>query len=104
MYHALLRPYPYKRFSVVENILPTGYSMPTFTLLGKEIVRLPFIPETSLGHEITHQWFGNYVYWSGGRGNWLEAITTYLSDQYYQEQQGKGWEYRKKVLTDYQSY
>ena len=104
MYGELLVPYPYKRFSVVENILPTGYSMPTFTLLGKEVVRLPFIPETSLGHEITHQWFGNYVYGNFETGNWLEAITTYLSDHLYEEQKGRGWEYRKKILTDYQSY
>jgi aminopeptidase N len=104
MYGALLVPYPYKRFSVVENILPTGYSMPTFTLLGREVVRLPFIPETSLGHEITHQWFGNYVYADFRAGNWLEAITTYLSDHLYEEKQGRGWEYRKKILVDYQSY
>ncbi len=104
MYNKLLVPYPYKRFSVVENFLPTGYSMPTFTLLGSEVVRLPFIVKTSLGHEITHQWFGNYVYADFSRGNWLEAVTSYLSDHLYQEQQGKGWEYRKKILTDYQSY
>ena len=104
MYGTLLIPYPYKRFSVVENILPTGYSMPTFTLLGREVVRLPFIPETSLGHEITHQWFGNYVYADFRTGNWLEAITTYLSDHLYEEKQGRGWEYRKKILVDYQSY
>ncbi len=104
MYEELLLPYPYKRFSVVENILPTGYSMPTFTMLGRDVVRLPFITSTSLGHEITHQWFGNYVYADFGSGNWLEAITTYLSDHFYEEQKGKGWEYRKKILTDYQSY
>ncbi len=104
MYSRLLVPYPYKRFSVVENIQTTGYSMPTFTLLGQEVVRLPFIVRTSLGHEITHQWFGNYVYADFGKGNWLEAITTYLSDYRYEEQKGKGWEYRKKILTDYQSY
>jgi uncharacterized iron-regulated protein len=104
MYNKLLVPYPYKRFSVVENFLPTGYSMPTFTLLGREVVRLPFIVETSLGHEITHQWFGNYVYADFEKGNWLEGITTYLSDHLYEEQKGKGWEYRKKILTDYQSY
>lgn len=104
MYNKLLVHYPYRRFSVVENILPTGYSMPTFTLLGREVVRLPFIVRTSLGHEITHQWFGNYVYADFSKGNWLEAVTSYLSDQLYQEQQGKGWEYRKKILTDYQSY
>jgi len=104
MYNKLLVPYPYKRFSVVENFLPTGYSMPTFTLLGSEVVRLPFIVQTSLGHEITHQWFGNYVYADFSRGNWLEGITTYLSDHLYEEQKGTGWEYRKKILTDYQSY
>ncbi len=104
MYNELLVPYPYKRFSVVENILPTGLSVPTFTLLGQEIVRLPFIPETSLGHEITHQWFGNYVYADFKKGNWLEAITTYLSDHLYEEQKGKGWEYRKNILINFQSY
>jgi aminopeptidase N len=104
MYDELFVHYPYKRFSIVENILPTGQSMPTFTLLGREIVRLPFIPETSLGHEITHQWFGNYVYADFEKGNWLEAITTYLSDHLYEEQKGKGWEYRKNILINFQSY
>jgi aminopeptidase N len=103
-YSRLLVPYPYKRFSIVENIQATGYSMPTFTLLGREVVRLPFIVRTSLGHEITHQWFGNYVYADFSKGNWLEGITTYLSDYRYEEQKGRGWEYRKKILIDYQSY
>ncbi|MEJ2685393.1 MAG: ChaN family lipoprotein [Candidatus Sulfobium sp.] len=104
MYDELLVHYPYKRFSVVENMLQTGYSMPTFTLLGQEVVRLPFIVDTSLGHEITHQWFGNYVYADFRTGNWLEAITTYLSDHLYEEQKGEGWKYRKKILEDYRSY
>jgi aminopeptidase N len=104
LYEGLLGPYPYKRFSVVENILPTGYSMPTFTLLGQDVVRLPFITETSLGHEILHQWFGNYVYADYENGNWLEGITSYLSDYLYKEQKGDGWQYRKKILIDYQSY
>jgi len=103
-YEKLLTPYPYKRFSVVENFLPTGYSMPTFTLLGKEVVKLPFIVKTSLGHEILHQWFGNYVYVDYSQGNWVEGLTTYLSDYRYEEQEGKGWLYRKKILTDYESY
>lgn len=104
MYDELLVPYPYKRFSVVENILPTGNSMPTFTLLGQEILRLPFIPETSLGHEITHQWFGNYVFADFKKGNWLEAITSYMSDHLYEEQKGRGWEDRKNILINFQSY
>ncbi len=104
MYDELLVPYPYKRFSVVENLLPTGYSMPTFTLLGQEILRLPFIPETSLGHEITHQWFGNYVYADFDKGDWLEAVTSYMSDHLYEEQKGRGWEDRKNILINFQSY
>jgi aminopeptidase N len=104
MYEELLAPYPYKRFSVVENFLSTGYSMPTFTLIGQDIVRLPFIVETSLGHEILHQWFGNSVYVDSKKGNWSEGLTSYLSDHLYEEQKGNGWEYRKNILSDYESY
>ena len=104
LYEKLIGKYPYKRFSVVENFLPTGYSMPTYTLLGQGVVRLPFILETSLGHEILHQWFGNLVYVDYGKGNWSEGLTTYLADYYYEEQKGKGAEYRKGALIDYQSY
>ena len=104
LYEGLLNSFPYKRFSIIENFLPTGYSMPTFTLLGSSIVRLPFIVETSLGHEILHQWFGNHVYIDYDSGNWAEGLTTYLSDHFYQVQQGKGWEYRKQILIDYGNY
>ena len=104
LYEGLLGKFPYKRFSVAENFLPTGYSFPTFTLLGNTIVRLPFIVETSLGHEILHQWFGDYVYIDYEKGNWAEGLTTYLADHLYEEQKDKGWEYRKQILTDYKSY
>jgi uncharacterized iron-regulated protein len=104
LYEDILGKFPYKRFSIVENFLPTGYSMPTYTLLGQDIVRLPFIVETSLGHEILHQWFGNLVYIDYEKGNWAEGLTTYLADHLYEEQKGKGWEYRKQALIDYSSY
>ncbi|MBI4528883.1 MAG: ChaN family lipoprotein [Deltaproteobacteria bacterium] len=103
LYEKLLLPFPFKRFAVVENFLPTGYSMPTYTLLGQDVVRLPFIVETSLGHEILHQWFGNHVY-SPEQGNWTEGLTTYLADHLYEEQKGEGWKYRKQILLDYTSY
>ncbi len=103
MYEDLIGSFPFKRFSVVENILPTGYSMPTFTLLGRDVVRLPFIAETSLGHEILHQWYGNSVYVDNKGGNWSEGLTTYLADYQYEEMRGKGPEYRKHILVEYQS-
>ena len=78
--------------------------MPTYTVLGKAAVRLPFIPETSLGHEILHQWFGNSVYVDYRAGNWCEGLTTFLADHFYEEEEGRGREYRKGVLIDFQSY
>ncbi len=103
-YSRLIGPYPYQRFSIVENRLPTGYGMPTFTLLGQVVVRLPFIKDTSLGHEILHSWFGNGVRVSDSGGNWCEGLTTYLADQMYAEDHKEGAEYRKNQLLRYQSY
>jgi len=104
MYEKMLASYPYRRFAIVENILPTGNSMPTFTLLGNQVVRLPFIVKTSLGHEILHQWFGNSVYIDFVSGNWAEGLTTYLSDHYYAALEGKDSTYRKQILVDYNAY
>lgn len=104
LYEKMLTPYPFKRFVVVENFLATGYSMPTFTLLGQDVVRLPFIVETSLGHEILHQWFGNSVFVDSSQGNWAEGLTSYLADHWYDELKGKGWEHRKQLLVNYGAY
>jgi uncharacterized iron-regulated protein len=102
-YEKLLGPFPFKRYSIVENRLPTGYGMPTFTLLGQAVVRLPFIKDTSLGHEILHSWFGNSLM-TDGTGNWCEGLTTYLADLSYAADAGKETEYRKNQLLRYQSY
>ncbi|MFH1215762.1 MAG: ChaN family lipoprotein [Pseudomonadota bacterium] len=102
-YEKLIGPYPYKRYSVVENRLPTGFAMPTFTLLGQSVVRLPFITETSLGHEVLHSWFGNAVGVDHEQGNWCEGLTTYLADQAYAADKGEGVDFRKGQLVKYQS-
>jgi aminopeptidase N len=104
MYEKMLASYPYRRFAIVENIMPTGNSMPTFTLLGNQVVHLPFIVKTSLGHEILHQWFGNSVYIDFLSGNWAEGLTSYLSDHYYTALDGKDTAYRKQILVDYNAY
>ena len=103
-YETMLGAFPYRRFSIVENRLPTGYAMPTFTVLGASVVRLPFIADTSLGHEILHQWFGTAVRPAPEDGNWCEGLTTLLADQLYQDEQGKGAESRKQQLTAYLGY
>ncbi|NOX25375.1 MAG: PDZ domain-containing protein, partial [Deltaproteobacteria bacterium] len=103
-YEKLIGPYPYQRFSIVENRLPTGYAMPTFTLLGQAVARLPFIVDTSLGHEILHSWFGNAIGVDYSQGNWCEGLTTYLADQAFAAQRHKGAQYRKGLLVKYASY
>ncbi len=104
-YEKLIGPFPYRRFSVVENRLPTGYSMPTFTVLGQAVVRLPFITRTSLGHEILHQWFGNAIRTpEEDGGNWCEGLTTLLADMQYAVEEGRGVENRKTQLNKYQSF
>ncbi len=104
LYQGLLGQYPYRRFAVVENRAPTGYGMATFTLLGQQVARLPFIVDTSLGHEFLHSWFGNSVYVDMDQGNWCEGLTVYLADYRYEADKGKGVEYRHQILTNYQAY
>lgn len=103
-YEKILGEYPFKRFSVVENRLPTGFAMPTFTLLGQAVVRLPFIPDTSLGHEVLHAWFGNAVRVDAEQGNWAEGLTAYLADQSFARDKKEDTVFRKQQLIKYQSY
>ena len=103
-YSRLIGPYPYAKFAVVENRWPTGLGMPSFTLLGSQVLRLPFIPYTSLPHEILHNWWGNGVWVDYGRGNWSEGLTAYLADHWMKEREGKGAEYRLRALQRYSNY
>jgi len=104
MYDDLLGAYPYAKFALVENFWESGYGMPSFTLLGPRVIRLPFILHTSYPHEILHNWWGNGVYIDPGSGNWSEGLTTYLSDHLLREQRGEGAIYRRHTLQDYASY
>jgi hypothetical protein len=98
------RPYPYFHYLIVANRLPTGLGMPTFTLLGQQVLRLPFIRETSLGHEILHSWFGSSVEVDYAKGNWCEGLTTFLADHAYRADLGQGAADRKERITNYLSY
>ncbi len=94
---------PFDTFKIVEAPFPAGYSMPTFTLIGRQIIDKPFVLNSSLGHEIVHQWFGNYVY-APYRGNWVEGLTTFYSDYLYAKESKRDAEYRKDLLITYDSY
>ncbi|TVQ99732.1 MAG: M1 family peptidase [Desulfovibrionales bacterium] len=102
-YEDLHGPYPFDHFAVVENFFPSGFGMPSYTLLGSAILRLPFIPETSLRHEVAHCWWGNGVFVDYSQGNWSEGLTTYVADYLAQEEKSleAAREYRVRILRDY---
>ncbi|MDH4273978.1 MAG: M1 family aminopeptidase, partial [Gammaproteobacteria bacterium] len=103
-YSSLLGAYPYTKFALVENFWQTGYGMPSFTLIGSMVIRLPFVIDTSFPHEIVHNWWGNGVIVDDEGGNWSEGLTSYLADHLIQEQRGNGAEYRRTALQKYADY
>ena len=104
MYGQLIGPYPYAKFALVENFWETGYGMPSFTLLGPSVIRLPFILHSSYPHEILHNWWGNSVYVDWQSGNWCEGLTAYLADHLIKEGQERGRDYRRDTLARYRNY
>ncbi len=104
MYEQLIGKYPYQKFALVENFWETGFGMPSFTLLGSKVIRLPFIINSSYPHEILHNWWGNGVYVDYAKGNWSEGLTAYLADYLIKEQQGKAADYRQQSLQKYTDY
>ncbi|MEM9167978.1 MAG: M20/M25/M40 family metallo-hydrolase [Planctomycetota bacterium] len=104
MYRRLIGPYPYDKFALVENFWETGYGMPSFTLLGEQVIRLPFILHSSYPHEILHNWWGNSVFVDYETGNWCEGLTTYMADHLVQQQRGRGTSYRRDTLQRYRNF
>ena len=103
LYGRLLGPYPYAKFALVESWWQTGYGMPSFTFLGDRVIRLPFIVDTSYGHEILHNWWGNGVFVDIEAGNWCEGLTSYNADYLYKElkQPKQAVAYRLNTLIGY---
>ncbi|MFP4647951.1 MAG: M1 family metallopeptidase [Halorhodospira sp.] len=73
-------PPPHDTYTVAAAPFPVGLAFPGFTLIGEQVLPLPFIPDTSLAHEVIHNWWGRGVYTEAGSGNWSEALTYYMGD------------------------
>ena len=84
-YSRLIGDYPFGEFSIVASPLSHGLGMPGVTYLGRDVLRLPFIRGTSLGHEVLHNWWGNGVYPDWSKGNWSEGLTTFMADYAFRE-------------------
>lgn len=94
--------YPYDSFVIAEDVNPYGHAVPAMAVFGSDIINMPFIPERSLGHEVLHQWFGCAVESDNSDGNWVEAITAYFADYYYEKNDRIS--YRKNILSEYEAY
>ena len=103
LYESWIGTYPFSEFSVISSPTPTGFGMPTLTYLGINVLQLPFIRSTSLGHEVLHNWWGNGVYPYYPDGNWSEGLTTFMADYAYKERIGPeaAKEMRLSWLRDY---
>lgn len=84
-YVPLLGPFPFEQFAVVENFFASGLGMPSFTLLGSGSIKRHYTQPYALGHEIVHSWIGNAVWNRPESGNWVEGLTTYLTNYYWHE-------------------
>ncbi|MCF8298975.1 MAG: hypothetical protein K9J13_15610, partial [Saprospiraceae bacterium] len=104
LYESLIGKYPFTKFALVENFWQTGYGMPSFTLLGDQIIRFPWILHSSYPHELLHNYWGNSVYVDYEQGNWCEGITAYMADHLIKEQQGQGDEYRMSTIQKFTDY
>ncbi|MEE8107302.1 MAG: M28 family peptidase [Planctomycetota bacterium] len=110
-YEAQLGKLPGGRFDVVENFFATGYGFPEFTLLGQSVIQYvcskavrqgaKTLPAGYLDHELVHCWLGNYALVDYEKGNWCEALTTYLSNYGASEREKRDAAYRRKVSRMY---
>ena len=104
LYNDLIGQYPYTKFALVENFWETGYGMPSFTLLGEKVIRMPWILFSSYPHELLHNYWGNGVFVDYSGGNWCEGITVYMADHLLKEQRGGGAAYRRTTLQKFTDY
>jgi hypothetical protein len=103
LYTPLLGPFPYKRFTIVENFFSSGFAYPGFTLLGPRVVAMAprSLMPGFLDHELVHNWWGNGVYVDPDDGNWCEALTTYCANYYRrvaEDGEEAGRDYRRGTL------
>lgn len=103
LYEGWIGKYPFTGFRVVSAPMPVGLGFAGLTYVGAQVLRLPFLPETSLGHEVLHSWWGNGVRVDAGRGNWAEGLTTFMADYGFAERKGAAAarEMRLRWLREY---
>lgn len=87
-YDGWIGPYAFSGFAIVAAPIPVGLGFPGLAYVGAKVLRLPFIRDTSLGHEVLHSWWGNGVFVDASGGNWSEGLTTFMADYTFAEDRG----------------
>ncbi|MDH4236992.1 MAG: M1 family aminopeptidase [Nitrospira sp.] len=106
-YIPILGEFPFEKFAVVENFFASGLGMPSFTLLGSGSIKRHYVQPYALGHEIVHSWIGNSVFNRADQANWVEGLTTYLTNYYWHElthDDRQAIEQRRMMLQGYSIY
>lgn len=98
-YTRLFGDFPFARLAVVEAPVSASSSMATFLLLSRAAIERRDGHESTLAHEVVHEWLGNTVFIDYGSGNWAEGLTTLLSDLRLDERRGRGAQSRKLLLN-----
>jgi hypothetical protein len=103
-----LGTYPFKRLAIVEDPLPVtySYSRATYVVLSQRSVASigSAAPEdSSLNHEIAHEWFGDAIVTDYDGGNWAEGFASYFADHLENERLGRAWERRQRMMNAYQN-
>lgn len=96
-------PYPFDDFHIIAAPVSAGYGFAGLTYMGARVLALPFIKDSSLGHEILHNYWGNGVFPDYQTGNWAEGLTTYMADYMTAEatSEDKARNMRLSWLRDY---
>jgi len=83
-YESLLGPFPYRRYTIVENFFSSGFAFPMMTLFGPTVMRMGdnSFRHGYLDHELVHSWFGCGIEVDPRDGNWCESLTSYCTNYF----------------------